>query len=97
MQSSDVKLSSAGKRGRWKRWKGRRRAGWRQERAGAELEVLTYMSQAPKTGPGTKYNSVIVCWTIMKFSRKGWVKIVSQKMKQGLEIEKKKKGTGIRQ
>lgn len=36
-----------------------------------------------------------LCWTIMKFSRKGWVKIVSQKMKQGLEIEKK--GIGIHQ
>ena len=45
MQNSDVKLSSAGKRGRWKRRK-KRREGWRPERVGAELEVLTTQHRA---------------------------------------------------
>lgn len=68
--------------------------GRREEKGGGRKGLgQSWKSLPPNTGPGTKYNSAIVCWTIMKFSGKGWVKTVSQKMKQELEIEGK--GTGI--
>lgn len=74
-----AKFSSGGKRERWKREEGRRRSrGWREEVAGAGLEVLTFVSPAPKTVPGTTSNSITVCWTVMRLSGKGWIKRVSK-------------------